>query len=75
MSTLIFILMMVMYLAIVLYSPCLALSSLTDINLWLLVVVAGAICVFYTTLGGMKVGWKMNGLLERFLDTTRHLYI
>merc|ERR1719383_93103 len=54
MSTLIFILMMVMYLAIVLYSPCLALSSLTDINLWLLVVVAGAICVFYTTLGGMK---------------------
>lgn len=53
-STIIFAVMMTMYLAIVLYSPCLALSSLTDINLWLLVVVAGASCVFYTTLGGMK---------------------
>ena len=40
---------------VVLYSPCLALSAVTGLDLWMLIVVTGVVCIFYTALGGMKV--------------------
>jgi sodium-coupled monocarboxylate transporter 8/12 len=43
------------YMSVVLYSPCLALSAVTNLDLWTLICVTGLICIFYTTLGGMKV--------------------
>ncbi|ESO05335.1 hypothetical protein HELRODRAFT_77866 [Helobdella robusta] len=43
-----------LYLAIVLYAPCLTLSVVTGLNKWLAVVSVGAVCTFYTAIGGMK---------------------
>jgi sodium-coupled monocarboxylate transporter 8/12 len=52
--TIAFIVQMVLYMAIVLYAPSLALSAVTDFNVWYSVVSVGLVCTFYTTLGGMK---------------------
>ncbi|UJR16669.1 hypothetical protein I4U23_003569 [Adineta vaga] len=45
---------MIIYMAIVLYAPALALSQTTGLNIWLCVVSIGVICTFYSSLGGMK---------------------
>uniref|UniRef100_A0A6A7FWQ0 Sodium-coupled monocarboxylate transporter 1-like n=2 Tax=Hirondellea gigas TaxID=1518452 RepID=A0A6A7FWQ0_9CRUS len=50
----VFILQMVMYMAIVVYAPALALAQVTGINLLLSVCLICFVCIFYTTLGGMK---------------------
>ncbi|CAF4747788.1 unnamed protein product, partial [Rotaria sp. Silwood1] len=42
------------YMAIVLYAPALALSQTTGLNIWLSVVSIGVICTFYSSVGGMK---------------------
>ena len=40
----------IMYLAIVLYAPSLALSAVTGINTWVSVLAIGGVCTFYTVL-------------------------
>ncbi|XP_067120884.1 sodium-coupled monocarboxylate transporter 1-like [Centruroides vittatus] len=50
----IFSLNMLMYMAIVLYAPSLALSQVTGIGLWFAVLSTGLVCTFYTTIGGLK---------------------
>ncbi|CAF2064983.1 unnamed protein product [Rotaria magnacalcarata] len=42
------------YMAIVLYGPALALSQTTGLNIWIAVVSIGSICTFYSSVGGMK---------------------
>lgn len=49
-----FFLQMVIYMGIVIYAPALALSSVTGLHLWGSVIAIGAVCTFYTTIGGMK---------------------
>lgn len=50
----IFSLNMLMFMAIVLYAPSLALSQVTGISLWFSVLSTGLVCTFYTTIGGLK---------------------
>lgn len=40
--------------AIVLYLPALALSSVSDINIYMAIVVIGVLCVIYTVMGGIE---------------------
>ena len=40
----------IMYLAIVLYAPSLALSAVTGINTWVSVLAIGGVCTFYTVM-------------------------
>ncbi|CAF0966719.1 unnamed protein product [Rotaria sordida] len=42
------------YMAIVLYAPALALSQTTGLNIWVSVVSIGVICTFYSSVGGLK---------------------
>ncbi|KAK3586083.1 hypothetical protein CHS0354_033206 [Potamilus streckersoni] len=45
---------MILYMAVVLYAPSLALNAVTGFTLWGAVISVGIVCTFYTTLGGMK---------------------
>ncbi|KAF4532952.1 hypothetical protein B566_EDAN000640 [Ephemera danica] len=49
-----FSLQMVLYLALVLYAPALALHQVTGINTEVVVTIMYVVCIFYTTIGGMK---------------------
>ncbi|XP_063602363.1 sodium-coupled monocarboxylate transporter 1-like [Penaeus indicus] len=49
-----FILQMCLYMAIVVYAPALALSQVTGMNVYFSVSLISFVCIFYTTLGGMK---------------------
>ncbi|GCC35706.1 hypothetical protein chiPu_0014194 [Chiloscyllium punctatum] len=42
------------YLGIATYTPALALSEVTGINLWISIITTGCVCTLYTTLGGIK---------------------
>lgn len=53
-GTMTFMLMTLLYMAIALYTPALALSQVTGLSLWLTVISTGVVCTFYTTIGGMK---------------------
>ncbi|CAF0801152.1 unnamed protein product [Rotaria sp. Silwood1] len=53
-ASLIFSIQMVIYMALVLYAPALALSQVTGLNVWISVISIGVICTIYTTVGGMK---------------------
>ncbi|XP_047134218.1 sodium-coupled monocarboxylate transporter 1 isoform X1 [Hydra vulgaris] len=44
----------ILYLAVVLYAPSLALESVAGIPLTATIISTGVVCTFYTTLGGMK---------------------
>ncbi|XP_035221456.1 putative sodium-dependent multivitamin transporter isoform X2 [Stegodyphus dumicola] len=44
----------VLYLAVILYAPALALSAVTNLSIWTSVISVGVVCTFYCTLGGMK---------------------
>ncbi|CAF1234481.1 unnamed protein product [Rotaria sp. Silwood1] len=46
--------LMLLYMAIVLYAPASALSQTTGLNIWLSIISMGAICTFYSSIGGMK---------------------
>ncbi|KAL0273741.1 UNVERIFIED_CONTAM: hypothetical protein PYX00_006346 [Menopon gallinae] len=50
----IFTVQMLLYLALVLYAPALALHQVTGINTEVVVVVMYVVCIFYTTVGGIK---------------------
>jgi solute carrier family 5 (sodium-coupled monocarboxylate transporter), member 8/12 len=45
---------MVMYMGIVLFAPSLALEALTGLNRSYSILIVGAVCTFYSTIGGMK---------------------
>ena len=49
-----FTLQMVLYMAIVVYAPALALSQVTGFNLDVACFVIFAVCIFYTAIGGIK---------------------
>lgn len=49
-----FIIQMCLYMAIVVYAPALALSQVTGMNVYFSVSLISFVCIFYTTLGGMK---------------------
>merc|ERR1712170_308644 len=49
-----FILQMTLYMAIVVYTPALALSQLTGFDVDIACAVIFAVCIFYTTIGGIK---------------------
>lgn len=53
-GSIVFIIQMTLYMAIVVYAPALALSQVTGINLYLSVCLICFVTMFYTTLGGMK---------------------
>ncbi|GFT24647.1 putative sodium-dependent multivitamin transporter [Nephila pilipes] len=44
----------ILYMAVVLYTPSLALSAVTNLSTWTSVISIGLLCTFYCTLGGMK---------------------
>ncbi len=53
----------VVYMALVLYAPALALSQVTGLNVWISVISIGVICTMYTTVVGgneMKVFFVMK---------------
>ncbi|CAK8694350.1 unnamed protein product [Clavelina lepadiformis] len=52
--TLIYMVQTVLYAGIVIYAPALALNAVTGLNLWAAAVSTGAICIIYSTLGGLK---------------------
>ncbi|KAG8182494.1 hypothetical protein JTE90_020410 [Oedothorax gibbosus] len=49
-----FVIQMILYMAVVLYAPALALSAVTNMPMWVAIVSIGVVCTFYCTLGGMK---------------------
>lgn len=48
------VLQMILYMAVVLYAPSLALNAVTGFTLWGSVVSVGIVCTIYTAFGGMK---------------------
>lgn len=50
----VFIVQNLIYIAIVIYGPALALETTTGLDRWLAVWVSGAVCIFYTSIGGLK---------------------
>lgn len=40
--------------AVVLYTPSMAIQQVTGISLWVSICVTGVVCTVYTSLGGMK---------------------
>ena len=50
----IFVMKTMLYVALVLYAPTIALSSVTDISWWACILILGICSTIYTTLGGMK---------------------
>ncbi|XP_022250400.1 sodium-coupled monocarboxylate transporter 1-like [Limulus polyphemus] len=53
-GSMVFSIQMIMYMAIVLYAPSLALSQVTGISVWSAVLSIGLVCTFYTAVGGIK---------------------
>ncbi|XP_053624569.1 sodium-coupled monocarboxylate transporter 1-like [Plodia interpunctella] len=53
-GSVIFIIKMLLYIPIVIYVPALAFSQVTGINLHLITPIVCIVCIFYTTLGGLK---------------------
>lgn len=53
-TSLLYSLQMVLYMGIVVYAPALALEALTGLSHAFSIILVGAVCMFYCTLGGMK---------------------
>ncbi|XP_012281008.1 sodium-coupled monocarboxylate transporter 1 [Orussus abietinus] len=54
MGSVIFIIKMLLYIPLVIYVPALAFNQVTGINLHVVAPLVCAVCIFYTTLGGLK---------------------
>ncbi|CAD5117283.1 DgyrCDS6071 [Dimorphilus gyrociliatus] len=54
MATVVFLIMVILYMAVVLYAPSLALNKVTGLKIELSIVIIGGVCTIYTALGGMK---------------------
>ncbi|KAL3859662.1 hypothetical protein ACJMK2_009873 [Sinanodonta woodiana] len=53
-GSVIFILQMILYMAVVLYAPAIALNQVMGIDLLVSILAIGLICTFYTAIGGLK---------------------
>ncbi|XP_070536572.1 sodium-dependent multivitamin transporter-like [Ptychodera flava] len=53
-STSIYLFYKILYLALVIYAPALALNAATGLDVWTSTLTVGLVCTFYTALGGMK---------------------
>ncbi|XP_070536576.1 sodium-coupled monocarboxylate transporter 2-like [Ptychodera flava] len=53
-STAIYLFYKVLYLALVIYAPAMALNAATGLSIWTSTLTVGSVCTFYTALGGMK---------------------
>ncbi|XP_052774818.1 sodium-coupled monocarboxylate transporter 1-like [Mya arenaria] len=53
-ASVLYISQMLLYMGFVLYAPSLALEAVTGMTLWGTMISVGAVCVLYTSLGGMK---------------------
>ncbi|XP_014366298.2 sodium-coupled monocarboxylate transporter 1 isoform X2 [Papilio machaon] len=53
-GSIIFIIKMMLYIPIVIYVPALAFSQVTGINMHMITPIVCIVCIFYTTLGGLK---------------------
>ncbi|KAK7488093.1 hypothetical protein BaRGS_00020684 [Batillaria attramentaria] len=53
MASLLFVLEMLFYMAVVLYAPALALNEVTGLSLWGSILAVGAVVTFYTSMGGL----------------------
>ncbi|KAL3246054.1 hypothetical protein MRX96_057973 [Rhipicephalus microplus] len=53
-GSIIFIVHTMIYLGVALYGPSLALGSVTGLPVWSSILVNGAVCTFYTSIGGIK---------------------
>ncbi|KAI3366885.1 hypothetical protein L3Q82_009527 [Scortum barcoo] len=53
-GTLLFTIYTILYTGIIIYGPALALSQVTDMDLWSGVISTGLVCTLYCTLGGLK---------------------
>lgn len=45
---------MILYMAMVLYAPSIALGAITGISVTTSITLVGLVCVFYSTIGGIK---------------------
>ena len=54
MCTFIFVGQTTIYLGMVIYVPALALETVTGLDRWAAVWITGGVCIFYTTIGGLK---------------------
>ncbi|KAL6433377.1 hypothetical protein ACFW04_006496 [Cataglyphis niger] len=54
MGSVIFIIKMLLYIPLVIYVPALAFNQATGMDLYTIALVVCAVCIFYTTLGGLK---------------------
>ncbi|XP_076378292.1 sodium-coupled monocarboxylate transporter 2 isoform X2 [Megalopta genalis] len=54
MGSVIFLIKMLLYIPLVIYVPALAFNQVTGINLHAVALLVCAVCIFYTTLGGLK---------------------
>ncbi|KAG7496690.1 sodium-coupled monocarboxylate transporter 1 [Solea senegalensis] len=53
-GTVLFMIQTILYTGIIIYGPALALSQVTDVDLWGGIFSTGAVCILYCTLGGLK---------------------
>ena len=53
-ATIVFYVQNIAYIGIVIYAPSLALETVTGIDRWAAVWINGAVCIFYTAIGGLK---------------------
>ncbi|XP_014284646.1 sodium-coupled monocarboxylate transporter 2 [Halyomorpha halys] len=53
-ASILFTFQMIVYLALVLYAPALAMNQVTGLNTMLVVSIMYGVCIFYTTIGGMR---------------------
>ncbi|XP_052262230.1 sodium-dependent multivitamin transporter-like isoform X3 [Dreissena polymorpha] len=53
-GSLTFCIQMILYMAVVMYAPSVALNAVTGFPLWWSIIAVGIVCTFYTSLGGMK---------------------
>ncbi|XP_071480946.1 sodium-coupled monocarboxylate transporter 2-like, partial [Diadema antillarum] len=53
-ASLLYSLQLLLYMGIVLYTPATALNAVTGMDLWTAVMSTGAVCIFYSTVGGIK---------------------
>ena len=49
-----FVIQMVIYMSMVVYMPSLALEAVIGLNLWFSALTTAVVCIFYTSMGGMK---------------------
>ncbi|XP_015913634.1 putative sodium-dependent multivitamin transporter isoform X2 [Parasteatoda tepidariorum] len=53
-ASLLFTIQMILYMAVVLYAPSLALNAVTGLSTWTSVISLAVVCTFYCSLGGLK---------------------